>query len=67
MSESSKDMCVDKKTVEDIVEHKTGQLASDLRSDNKAIMKDLEYIKKQTTKTNNRVNTHEEGIQNLID
>ena len=65
MSENSKDMCVDKKTVEDIVEHKTGQLASDLRSDNRAIMKDLEYIKEQTTKTNSRVNTNEEGIQNL--
>ena len=65
MSENSKDMCVNKKTVEDIVEHKTGQLASDLRSDNRAIMKDLEYIKDQTTKTNSRVNTNEEEIQNL--
>lgn len=65
MSENSKDMCVDKKTVEDIIDHRTGQLASDLRSDNKVIMKDLEYIKEQTTKTNSRVNTNEEGLQNL--
>jgi len=65
MSEKSKDMCVDKQTVEEIVELRTKSLLSDLRGDYRVIITDLDYIKDQTTKTNSRVSNNEESLREL--